>query len=311
MRIFVSGATGVIGRRVVPQLIAAGHGVTAVTRSPDKRAALEELGAGTRQVSLFDPGALREAVAGHDVVVNLATHIPATPARMLLRSAWRENDRIRRDGSANLVGAALAAGARRFIQESFAPLYRDQGDAWSDEESPFKPSRYNRSVLDAERSALRFAASVGARDGAGVVLRFGAFYGPDAMQLMQMIRAIEHGHAPLPGRADSFISSVSHDDAATAVVAALRLPSGIYNVVDDQPLRHRELVDALADAVGAPHPWLAPAWMAFLGGGIGRLMARSERISNAKLRATGDWAPRYPSAREGFPVAVAAASGPA
>jgi nucleoside-diphosphate-sugar epimerase len=303
MRVFVSGATGVIGRRVVPQLIAEGHDVTGIARAPDKRAAMEAQGATARQVSLFDTGALADAVAGHDVVVNLATHIPTSPVRMLLRSGWRENDHIRRQGSANLVDAALAAGAGRFVQESFAPLYQDHGDAWIDEEAAFEPTRYNSTVLDAERSARRFADA----GGAGVVLRFAAFYGPDAAQLDGMIRLVRHGQAPLPGRADSFVSSVSHDDAATAVVAALRLPSGIYNVADDQPLRHREYVDALADAIGAPHPWIAPAWVAMLGGATLRMMARSERISNRKLRAATPWAPCYPSVREGFPVAVRAA----
>jgi len=301
MRIFVTGASGVVGRRVIPILLGDGHAVTAVARSPEQGAAFARAGAAVTRVSLFDHDRLVDAVAGHDAVVNLATHMPPSLPRMLVPGAWRENDHIRREGSANLVEAALVAGARRFVQESFAPVYADHGDAWIDECWPMEPARYNRSILDAEASARRFTES----GGVGVVLRFGAFYGPDAKQLGPMILAVRHGWGLFPGPADSFCSSISHDDAATAVVAALRAPAGVYNVTDDQPLRHREYVDALADAAGAPHPRLPPAWTARLGNSLIRMLARSQRISNRKLRETCSWSPRYPSAREGLPAAVA------
>src|SRR5579859_4728780 len=120
MRIFVAGATGVIGRRAVPLLVAAGHSVTGIGRTEEKRAQLARLRASTVGVDVFDPGELRRAVAGHDVVINLATHLPSG-WRMFLPRAFEENDRVRRVGAANLVYAAIAAGARRYIQESFAP----------------------------------------------------------------------------------------------------------------------------------------------------------------------------------------------
>jgi len=303
MRIFIAGATGVIGRRVVPFLVQQGHKVTAIVRTAGQRVELERQGAAPRWVSLFDEEGLAAAVSGHHAVINLATHIPRPGARMLLPSAWRENDRLRRDGSARLVDAALAGAVERFIQESYAPAYADHGEDWIGEDEPLQPTRYNRTILDAERSARRFADA----GRAAVVLRFAAFYGPDSTQLGPMIDLLKRGWAALPGRADSFISSVAHDDAAAAVVAALALPPGTYNVVDDQPLRHRDFADALADAVCAGHPRLPPAWLAPLGGPLTRLLARSERISNQKLRASSGWAPRYPSVREGFPAAVAPA----
>jgi len=302
MRIFIAGATGVIGRRVVPLLVQQGHKVMAIARSAEQGAQLERAGATPRRVSLFDEEGLAAAVSGQHVVINLATHMPMPTVRTLLPGAWRENDHLRRDGSAALVDAALAGGVERFIQESFAPIYADHGDAWIDEDEPLHPIRYNRTILDAERSARRFAQA----GRAAVVLRFAAFYGPDAAQLNEMIGLVKRGWAVLPGRADSFISSVAHDDAAAAVVAALQLGPGTYNVVDDQPVRHRAFVDALADAVGARHPRLPPAWMAPLAGGPGRLLARSQRISNRRLRAGSGWAPRYPSVREGFRAAVTA-----
>ena len=300
MRILVTGATGVIGSRVVHRLLAAGHDVTAVVRSMARGGAVALAGAGIRPLDLFAPEDVRAAVVGHDVVINLATHIPHSALGMLMPGAWRENDRIRREGSRNLVDAAVAAGTRRFIQESFAPIYADQGDRWIDERSPVQPASYNRTVLDAEASVQRLT-DLGRT---GVVLRFAAFYGPDASQLADMIQIVRHGWMPLLGPAESYLPSVSHDDAASAVVAALDVPPGIYNVSDDQPLRHREFADALAEALGVPHPRLPPAWTAHLAGSLGRTLSRSLRISNGKLRTASGWAPRYPSAHEGLRAAI-------
>ncbi len=297
MRVFVTGATGVVGRRLVPLLLSGGHTVTAVARSQEKRAALERQGAAAVEVDLFAAETVRRAVAGHGAVVNLATHIPPSTLRVLLPGAWRENDRIRRFASAILVEAAIAGGASRFVQESFAPIYDDQGEAWIDERSSVRPARNTRSILDAEQSAARFTES----GRVGVVLRFAGFYGPDAFHVHDLARAVQKGFAPLPGSPDAFISTVSHDDAAAAVVAALSAASaGVYNVADDEPLRHRAYVDALADALGVPPPRLPPRWLGRLMGSPGELLSRSQRISNGKLRGECGWAPRYPSVREGW-----------
>jgi nucleoside-diphosphate-sugar epimerase len=303
MRVFVTGASGVIGSRVVPALLAAGHEVTAAVRSVGRGADLQRQGAIIRPVNLFAPTDVRAAVAGHQVVLNLATHIPSSFA-LFVPGGWRENDRIRRVASANLVDAALESGVQRFVQESFAPIYLDQGDDWVDESSPVKPVRYNRTVLDAEAAAQRFTSS----GGVGVVLRFASFYGPDSDQLAAMIAFVRRGWMPLPGPARSYFASVSHDDAAAAVVAALELPPGIYNVGDDEPLRHREYADALAGALGVRPPHLPPAWAALLAGSVGRLYARSVRLSNRRLRVESGWFPRYRSAREGL-AAVAGGLG--
>lgn len=300
MQILVTGATGVIGSRVVPQLVAAGHGVTAVTRSLTRGRALEQAGARVAALDLFDVYAVRDAVRGHDTVINLATHMPSSTMRMMWRSQWKENDRVRRDASRILVDAALAAGVSRFIQESFALIYEGAGDQWITERHPVAPVPYNATVLDAERSALRFTES----GAAGVVLRFAGLYGPDAMA-RDMVKMVKMGWSPLPGRADAYWSSVTQDDAATAVVAALGVPSGTYNVVDDEPLTRRDWVDAVAAAAGAKPPKLAPAWTARLMGAAGELMSRSERISNDKLREASGWEPKFPSAREGWRAVVA------
>ena len=302
MKIVVTGATGVIRRRLLPLLIEAGHDVTAVVHSPAKAGAIVRKGVTVVAPDLFDRALLFPLMVGKDAVVNLATHIPSSSLAMFLPGAWRENDRIRRIASANLVDAALEGGVQHFIQESFAFAYPDQGERWIDESVAFAPSRHSRSVVDAEHAALRFAGG----GAAGIILRFGAFYGPDAMQVHEMVKYLHKGYAVLPGAAHAFISSVSHDDAASAVVAALGLQSGAYNVVDDEPLRHREFFDTLAAALGLEPPTLPPSWVGTLMGSIGEAMARSLRISNRKLRENSAWRPRYPSVREGWPATIAA-----
>jgi nucleoside-diphosphate-sugar epimerase len=296
MKVFVTGATGVIGRRAVPLLVAAGHAVTAVERSCVGAAHIAHVGAQPIELDLFDARAVRAAVAGHEAVINLATHMPETTLKMLLPGAWAQNDRLRSEGARNIAEAALAGGAKRLIQESFAPVYPDRGERWIDERVPIAPERYNRTVTDAERAAERFTQA--GRD--GIVLRFAAFYGPDAMQLTDLVRALRLGIAPLPSSPDAYISSISHDDAAAAVVASLNAPAGAYNVSDDEPLTRRAYFDTLAKLIGAPPPRIPPAWLAPLLGSAGRLMARSQRIANSKLREATGWAPKYPSVREGF-----------
>src|SRR5262245_33847400 len=130
MRVFVTGATGVVGRRLMPLLVAAGHEVTAVGRTDAARQAVRESGASAVALDIFSPAAVRSAFTGHQAVVNLATHIPHTAFGMLFRAGWRENDRIRTSASAILSEAAIAAGVERFVQESFAPVYPDSGDDW-------------------------------------------------------------------------------------------------------------------------------------------------------------------------------------
>jgi nucleoside-diphosphate-sugar epimerase len=300
MRIFVVGATGAVGRRLVPLLLAEGHEVTAIGRSAEKRAALAGAGATPVEVSLFDREALARAVAGHQAVINVATRIPPSVARVMLPGAWRENDRVRREGAANLAHAARSAGVERLIQESFAPIYLDGGDRWLNESSPQEPVRYNRTVLDAERAAREFTAA----GGVGIVLRFAAFYAADAFQVRDAVRLIRRGWAPLPGSPTAFFSSIHHDDAASATAAALRAQAGAYNVTDDEPLRRREYVDVLAAAIGVPPPRLLPERLTRLGGSLTALMSRSLRISNRKLRRGTGWAPAFPSVRKGWPAVV-------
>jgi len=304
--IFVAGATGVLGRRVVPQLVAAGHRVTAVARTPEKRAALAAAGTTPVQIDLFDGQTLRATLSGHDVLINLATRIPPS-SRAMLPWAWRENDRLRRIASRELVTAARAAGVGRFIQESIAMLYQGGGDAWLDEAAPVRSVRHTHSALAAEEAALTF----GRMAEAGIVLRIANLYCGESSHTRDTIRHARGGWAATFGSAEDFIASVAADDAAAAVLAALEVPSGIYNVSDDAPQRRREYFDALSEALGVPRAKLPPAWLAHLAGSVGEMIARSQRVSNRKLREASGWAPRFPSVREGWRAVLAEMSGEA
>ncbi|MGQ0642649.1 MAG: NAD-dependent epimerase/dehydratase family protein [Gemmatimonadaceae bacterium] len=195
MRIFVTGGTGVIGRRAIPLLLAQGHEVTAIGRTPESSRVLEYLGATAVMGDLFVAESMREAVNGHDAVVNLATRIPKGTIGPFLPRAWRQTDRIRNDASTILAAAAQFTGVRRFIQESFAPIYPDSGDRWIGEEMEPRPARYNRSTLNAEASVARFTQS----GGEGVVLRFAFFYGSSDPFTQKLLSSVRHRLLPLLG----------------------------------------------------------------------------------------------------------------
>ena len=301
MRVFVTGATGAIGRHAVPALLAAGHTVSALARTPTRAAELEARGARPEAVSLFDRQGLARAFAGHEAVVNLATAIPPT-SRFMRRSAWAENQRIRTEGSAAVVDAALSAGVERLVQESVAMVYPDRGAEWIDESVP--PDRYPMAEgnLAAEASARRFTEA----GGRGVVLRLGWFHGLGAAHSQELIALARRHVATMIGRPDGFVSSIHVADGGTAVAEALAAPAGVWNVVDDEPLTKRAFADALGAAVGVT-PWVrVPGRAALLLGDRTTSLTRSLRVSNRQFRAATGWAPRYPSAREGLASMVAA-----
>ena len=295
MKVFVAGATGVVGRRAVAQLVDAGHEVTAVARSAAKADWLRSVGAVPVEVSLFDAAALRAAVAGHDAVVNLATHIPSL-RRGSSEQAWTENARIRTEGSSNLVDAALAAGASVYVQEALGFWYEDRGDGWIDESVPLVDSRFNAPVRAAEANTARFAEA----GGRGVVLRFGRFYAPDSHHTRIALRAARLGFSPELGPPEAFIASISGDDAAGAVVAAVDAPSGVYNIVDDEPLTGREADAALAASLGRKSLRRLPRGLNNRSAALAELFGRSQRVSNRRFREATGWAPVDRSVREGW-----------
>src|SRR5438270_5684195 len=302
MKIFVAGATGGLGKRAVRELVAAGHDVTGVARNDEKAALVRGLGATPVKLDLFDPAAVKDAVGGHDVVCNLATHIPPT-MKMAMPGAWDENNRIRSEASRNLVDAALATGVERYIQEAVCFLYGDHGDEWIDEDTPLDVPKIGRSMVEAEAQARRFTEA----GGVGIVLRFGGFYGPDATQTEDFVRMARNHVAPMAGSKDGYMPMIHLDDTGTAVVAALKAPAGVYNVTDETTTR-REQMDALARSVGVKRLVAAPEAVTKVG--PLSYIARSQRVSNERFKDATGWTPRYPTANEGWPAVVDEMGGP-
>ena len=299
MNVFVAGATGVAGRRAVRELVAAGHDVRAVARTPEKAALIERLGGRPERVDLFDADIVLGVTRGSGAIVNLATHIPP-PSDGWRTSAWDENTRLRTEATANLAGAAIADGAR-YVQESITFPYVDAGDRWIDESSAYDVTPLTESVVAAEASAARVTSA----GGTGVVLRFGSFYAPDSTHTVQIVKAARRGIAAVVGPPDAFQSSIHADDVATAVVAALAAPAGTYNVVDDEPLPRGEVVAALGRALGKALPVPpSPPTSDTLGASKVNMLERSQRVSNRAFCAATNWAPSVPSVRDGWPQVI-------
>ncbi|XTP34750.1 NAD-dependent epimerase/dehydratase family protein [Mycobacterium sp. TJFP1] len=295
MRVFVTGGTGAIGSYAVPALIGAGHSVTALARTGAKARILESQGATPAIVSIFDRDALAAAFADHDSVVNLASALPAVTA-FLRKSAWRDCERVRIQGSATVVAAAQAAEVSRLVQESVAMLYADAGSQWVDEDHRVDHYPISRGNHGAEANACRFAHT----GGTATVLRFGVFYGPGAAHSEQILRLARRHIGFAPGRADSFISSIHLADAAAAVAAALHAPGGLYNIVDDQPLTKREYAHAYAGTAGTRLWASGPGRLGLLLGDRMTSLTRSLRVSNARFKAAAHWQPQFPSVHDGL-----------
>jgi nucleoside-diphosphate-sugar epimerase len=303
-RIFVTGATGVLGRATVPVLVAAGHAVTAVARSETAADHLRAVGASPVTVDLFDAAAVRDAVSGHDAVVHLATAIPPL-TRMHRRSAWALKNRLRVDATRQLLDAARVHGIARVVKESITFPYCDGGDDWLDESAPLDPAVGWQATLAGEGLVTDFTGG----SGAGVVLRLGLLYAADARSTEEARRLARLRVAPVPGRPEAFVSSIRSDDAATAICAALGAPPGIYNVVDDRPLRRREYAAAVAAAFGAGRLHALPsAPLRWIGGDGARGLTASQRVSNRAFVAATGWRPRWADAVEGWADLAAGAS---
>jgi nucleoside-diphosphate-sugar epimerase len=300
VNVFVAGGTGVVGRRAVAALVAAGHTVTVVSRSSGKDELVTALGARPVRIDLFDAGAVTDAVAGYEAVVNLATHIPAFRDAGR-KKAWQVNDRLRTTGARNLGAAAAAAGADRLVQESITFPYADRGDEWMDEGGARVHSWATETSVAAEAAAADFTVA----GGTAVVLRFAQFYAGDSEHVQAMIGLAKRGIAAVAGPANAYQPWVHAEDAGAAVVAALAAPGGVYNVVDDEPLQRGEIRSIMAKAANRSRLASIPRpVMRAVGGSAAALLMRSQRVSNRRLKEATGWAPQYPTLREGWPGVV-------
>jgi nucleoside-diphosphate-sugar epimerase len=284
-RIFVTGATGVIGRRSVEQMVNEGHSVTAVARSDAKADQLRKLGATPISIDLFDVAALTKAFAGHDAVVNLATNIPTGLSAVNPR-AWRTNDRLRREASAAIAAAVAAAGVGRMVQESITFPYVANGSDWISEDHPRTYFSLNQSTVDAASATNSVVPGA-----AGVVLRFGMFMAPESPHMRMVLAVARRGFFAPMGSPDGYISFIHADDAAGAVVAALGVPSGTYNVAEAEPDTRALHRDTLAGVVGRKTLRQIPKLIVKAGGAATESFTRSHRISSELLQGVSSWRP--------------------
>jgi nucleoside-diphosphate-sugar epimerase len=305
VRVFLAGATGVIGRRLLPQLLAAGHEVTGLTRSPERAERLRAAGARPAIADALDADAVQAAVAEArpEVVIHQLTSLPARIDPRHIERDFVLNDRLRSEGTQILVAAAEKAGAGRIVAQSVAFVY-EPGPAGTihREHDPLvqdPPPSFARSagaIRDLEETVL---------GAGGVVLRYGYFYGPGSAisGAGSIARDIRRRRMPIVGRGEGVWSFVHVDDAAAATVAALtRGSSGAYNVVDDEPAAVADWLPALAQALGAPRPLRVPTFVARLAAGSYGVttMTRAQGASNERAKRELGWTPRYASWREGF-----------
>ena len=312
MNIFVTGATGVLGKSLVPRLVAAGHTVSAMSRTPENDDRLRRAGAHPVRVDLFDVEALKQALAGREAIYHLATKIPPT-MQVGRSSAWLENDRLRRDGARNLVEAALAVGTvQTIIYPSFDFLYPSSGDTWLDAQTtPVKTATLS-STVEAEEAVARFAASDPTRQRRGISLRMGTFYGPEAPSSLEMLEYARKGIGALPGPQAGYLPLIWLQDAISALLLALTepIPSGVYDIVDDEPVTRGETFTALAHAVGRKRLLVLPdLLMRLMTGAKYADMSRSLRISNRLFKAVSSWQPQVASAREGWALLAQGGNG--
>jgi|tagenome__1003787_1003787.scaffolds.fasta_scaffold20667955_1 nucleoside-diphosphate-sugar epimerase len=315
MRIFVAGATGAIGRRLVPKLVARGHQVIATTRDPGKARLLESLSAEPVVMDGLDGAGVAQAVgrARPEAIIHQMTALAekADPKQFDVRDLkhfdrwFAATNRLRTEGTRHLLAAARANGVRLFVAQSYTGWTNIRaGGPVKTEEGPFdpKPVKAQRASMFAIRFLER---AVLAAPLEGAVLRYGNFYGPGSSDAM--VAAVRQRKMPIIGDGGGVWSWIHLDDAATATVATVEAGlRGAYNVTDDEPARVSDWLPYLAQVVGAKRPLHVPVWAARLLAGemLTRWMTEARGSSNAKLRAASDWRPRWSSWRDGFRFAL-------
>ena len=307
MRVFIAGATGVVGRPLVRELIRAGHDVTGMTRSPDKAPALSAEGAHPVVCDALDRDAVARAIAASapDVVVHQLTALPEKYNPRRVRRLYRATDRLHIEGTDNLLAAAHEIGVGRFVAQSIAFDYERAGGRVKTETDPLDPAppKAFRDAMAAMAHLER--VTLDAEGVHGAVLRYGMFYGPGTWYSPggHFANEVRRRRYPIVGDGRGVFSFVHVADAASATRLAIESgATGIFNVVDDEPAELQEWVPVFAAAVGAPKPWRAPVWLARLAAGSGAVeqLLSMRGADNAKAKAVLGWTLRFPTWRSGF-----------
>jgi 2-alkyl-3-oxoalkanoate reductase len=308
MRVFVTGASGAIGTRLVPQLIDRGHEVIGTATSAKSAERVRRLGAKPVKLDLLDPRAVRKTVLGvaPDAIVHEATALANVRFTRNLDKSFVATNRLRREGTDSLIAAGREAGVSRFVAQSFASYrYLRQGGMVKTEEDPDDPNPPGsmREVTGAMAYLDRAVTEAG-----GIALRYGVFYGAANDGLIEPVRKRQF---PIVGEGGGMISWIHLDDAAAATVLALEHEGpAIYNIVDDEPAPVRDWLPVLAEAVGAKPPRRVPRWLARLIAGEAAVVLGTEArgASNAKAKRELGWEPRYASWRQGFQTVYASSA---
>lgn len=308
MRIFVAGASGAVGKRLVPLLVRRGHHVIATTRTPTNLGVLEAMSAKPVLMDGLDGAAVAHAVAdaGPDVVVHQMTALANVRSLRRFDHEFALTNRLRTDGTRLLLDAAVQCGAHRLVVQSFTGWTLGRVPGWvRTEEDPLEPHppAAMRETLQAIRTLEQLVTSATSLN--GVVLRYGAFYGPGTSlgRGGDLIRAVQARRLPVIGDGGGMWSFSHVDDVAEATALAIEgAPTGIYHVVDDEPATVATWLTELASILGAPPPWRVPSWVGYLALGAAgvRVMTETRGSSNAKAKAMLEWAPIWPSWRDGF-----------
>jgi nucleoside-diphosphate-sugar epimerase len=311
MRIFVAGGTGAIGRPLVAALAAAGHELTVFSRSEGRVAALGVPGVVPAVGDAFDADSLVRAVqvAKPEVVVNQLTNLAQSANPLAVKRGFDTTSRLRREVSGTLVTAARSAGARRVVAQSISFAYRPGPGVRTESDPLWTDATGQIGLLTGSVAALE-AATLGVPDLEGVVLRYGAFYGPgtyfgrDGLYTSMLAKR----RLPIPGDGGGLFGLVHLDDAASATVAALEGPTGIYNVVDDVPAPASEWMPFVAKLLGAKPPHRVPEAMARVGAGkfLAYLMCDQPAVSNQRARTELGWSPHYPDWHDRLPAELRA-----
>lgn len=306
MKVFIAGATGVIGGPLIREFLAAGHQVWGLTRSADRSAAITAMGAKPVVCDVFDAERLiRELTCAQpDVIVNQLTDLPDSLNPRKLKAIYERNDRLRRQGTANLLDAAHRASVARIVAQSAAYWYAPGGPDVKTEDDPLytdAPGPIGEAVrtMKAVEESLLGDARVD-----GVVLRYGQFYGPGTWYAADgdIGRRVRKGMYPMIGDGTAALSFIHLDDAARATVAALTAPPGLYNIVDDEPAPATEWMPVYAEALGARPPRKAPVWLAKLLAGkpLVAWSTTTRGADNTRAKSAMEWKPRHSSWRTGF-----------